>query len=465
MSGSVRIEVDSLGRIEVPQDKLWGAQTQRAMNHFHQGGERVPASVLRALAAIKIAAARINVRLEKLPANLGYLIEHAAGFVVRGELDEHFPLSIWQSGSGTQTNMNVNEVVANKAAELDGKAPGAKEPVHPNDHVNMSQSTNDAFPSAMHMAAVEGMEKELFPALEALAKTLRAKEEEFDGIIKMGRTHLQDAVPLTLGQEFSGYAAQVGDAIRRLHRHMDGLLRLPLGGTAVGTGLNAHPDFAELAVEELRNIAGFPFVPATNKFSLMAAHDDIVALSGSLRATAMAVYKIANDIRWLGSGPRCGIGELVLPANEPGSSIMPGKVNPSQCEAVTMACAQVFGLDAATGMAGSQGNFELNVYKPLMAYNILTSIRILCGAVASFNEHCLQGLQPECDRIEAYVNDSLMLVTALAPHIGYDKAARAAKHAHEHGMTLREACLKLALLSGEEYDRWVRPEIMANPGK
>lgn len=462
MSAEYRIETDSLGEVEVPNERLWGAQTQRALGHFHQGGEQVPEELLRSIAWIKIAAARSNCSLGILPKRVAYLIEHAALAIVRGELNAEFPLSIWQSGSGTQTNMNVNEVVANYAARLDGEKIGRKAPVHPNDHVNLSQSTNDVFPTAMHMAVLAGLERQLLPALEGAADALREKAKAFSDIIKVGRTHLQDAVPLTLGQEFSGYVAQVESSIRRLHRHMEALLRLPLGGTAVGTGLNAPDGFAQQAVQELRELAGFPFVLAPNRFALMAAHDDIVAVSGAIRTAAMAVYKIANDVRWLGSGPRCGLGELALPDNEPGSSIMPGKVNPSQCEALAMACTQVVGFDTAVAMAGSQGNFELNVHKPLIIYNVMASIRILSESLSSFTTHCATGLLAREDNIDAFVHRSLMLVTVLNPHIGYDQAARAARYAHENDVSLKEACQRLDILSGESFDKLVVPESMVD---
>jgi len=460
---SQRIETDSLGRIEVPAERLWGAQTQRALMHFPYGEERIPPEIIHALGRIKIAAARVNSALGLIPADVGVLIERAASEVAEGRLDEHFPLKVWQSGSGTQSNMNVNEVVANRAAVLAGAEPGKKTPVHPNDHVNRCQSTNDAFPTAIHMAAAQVLESRLLPALESLAGALRDKAESFAGIVKIGRTHLQDAVPLTLGQEFSGYAAQVVDAVMGLHATMDGLLTVPLGGTAVGTGLNAHPEFAERAVNELRALTGLPFMPAPNRFAQMAAHDDLVAASGAVRRAAVALMKIANDVRWLGSGPRCGIGEIRLPANEPGSSIMPGKVNPSQCEALTMACVQVMGLDAALAMAGTQGNFELNVYKPLLGYDLLTAMKILAGAAAAFTEHCVAGIQADEERIRSTVSRSLMLVTALAPAIGYDRAAEVAKLAHERGATLREICLELGVLDAETFDRLTDPSAMTGP--
>ncbi|BBD07039.1 class II fumarate hydratase [Desulfovibrio ferrophilus] len=462
-SPNYRMEEDSLGPVRVPADKLWGAQTERALGHFAYGEEQMPIEIVHALGRIKIAAARINSSLGLIPSDVAELVERAASEVAAGQLDEHFPLRIWQSGSGTQTNMNVNEVVANRAALLAGAEPGQKTPVHPNDHVNRCQSTNDAFPSAIHMAAVDVLTCKLLPALENLAAALGDKAESYVGIVKIGRTHLQDAVPLTLGQEFSGYAAQVVDSVMGLHGMMDGLLTIPLGGTAVGTGLNAHPHFAELAVNELRALTGYPFVTSENRFAQLAAHDDLVAASGAVRRTAVALMKIANDIRWLGSGPRCGIGEIRLPANEPGSSIMPGKVNPSQCEALTMACVQVMGMDAAMGMAGSQGNFELNVYKPLMGHCLLSSMKTLAGAVASFTMYCVSGIEADEKRIGDVVDKSLMLVTALAPAIGYDRAAEIAKLALERGATLREICLELKVLDAETFDRLTDPSSMIGP--
>ena len=452
-----RIEHDSLGPVSVPAGRLWGAQTQRALEHFARGGEAMPPAVVRALAQIKIAAARANAELGLLPAALARLVEAAAAEVASGALDGHFPLSIWQSGSGTQTNMNVNEVVANRAAQLAGAEPGRKDPVHPNDHVNLGQSTNDAFPTAMHMAAVQALEQELLPALETLAQALDAKAGAFAAVVKIGRTHLQDAVPLTLGQEFSGYAAQVAAAARGVRAGAQALLPVPLGGTAVGTGLGAHPRFAGLAVGHLRALTGRAFTPAPNRFALMAAHDGLVAASGAVRTAAVALMKIANDVRWLGSGPRCGLGELLLPANEPGSSIMPGKVNPTQCEALTMACAYALGLDAGLAVAGSQGNFELNVYKPLLIHNLLAMTSALAGTVDGFTRLCVAGIEADRERIAATVDKSLMLVTALVPAIGYDMAARVALLAHARGGTLREACLELGCLDAERFDALMDP--------
>ena len=458
-----RIEHDSLGPVRVPADRLWGAQTQRALEHFAYGTEAMPPAVVRALAQVKIAAARANAELGLLPSTLAGLIEDAAAEVAAGRLDDHFPLRIWQSGSGTQTNMNVNEVVANRAAQLAGAEPGRKDPVHPNDHVNLGQSTNDAFPTAMHMAAVQVLEGSLLPALDALAQALDAKTGAFADIVKTGRTHLQDAVPLTLGQEFSGYAAQVADAALGIHAALETLHEVPLGGTAVGTGLGAHPQFAGLAVGQLCALTGRPFVPAPNRFALMAAHDGLVAASGAVRTAAVALMKIANDVRWLGSGPRCGLGELRLPANEPGSSIMPGKVNPTQCEALTMACAYTLGLDAGLAVAGSQGNFELNVYKPLLIHNLLAMAAALAGAVDGFTRLCVAGLEADRERIAAAVDKSLMLVTALVPAIGYDMAARVALLAHARGTTLREACLELGCLDAARFDALLDPAAMAGP--
>lgn len=458
-----RMERDSMGAVEVPADRYWGAQTQRSLKHFAIGLDRMPAEVIRALGLLKLAAAQANLELGRLPAELAGPIMAACREVVDGKLDGHFPLRVWQTGSGTQTNMNVNEVVANRAIEILGGELGSKTPVHPNDHVNMSQSSNDAFPAAMHIAAVLMLAGELVPSVRAMHAELERKAGEWDGIVKIGRTHLQDAVPMTLGQEFSGYAALLADNLERLGGCLPQLCRLALGGTAVGTGLGAHPDFPRLAASRIAEITGQPFAPAPNFFAALSAHDAVVMTSGALKTLACSLMKIANDIRWLASGPRAGLGELVLPANEPGSSIMPGKVNPTQSEAMTMVCAQVMGLDAAIGFAGSQGNFELNVFKPLMIFNLLTGMRLLTDACASFTAHALKGLAADETVIARHVGNSLMLVTALSPVIGYDKAAEVAHRAHAEGTTLKEACLSLGYLDGESFDRLVRPDAMARP--
>lgn len=458
-----RMERDSMGAVEVPADRYWGAQTQRSLKHFAIGLDRMPTEVIRALGLLKLAAAQANLELGRLPAELAGPIMAACREVVDGKLDGHFPLRVWQTGSGTQTNMNVNEVVANRAIEILGGELGSKTPVHPNDHVNMSQSSNDAFPAAMHIAAVLMLAGELVPSVRAMHAELERKAGEWDGIVKIGRTHLQDAVPMTLGQEFSGYAALLADNLERLGGCLPQLCRLALGGTAVGTGLGAHPDFPRLAASRIAEITGQPFAPAPNFFAALSAHDAVVMTSGALKTLACSLMKIANDIRWLASGPRAGLGELVLPANEPGSSIMPGKVNPTQSEAMTMVCAQVMGLDAAIGFAGSQGNFELNVFKPLMIFNLLTGMRLLTDACASFTAHVLKGLAADETVIARHVGNSLMLVTALSPVIGYDKAAEVAHRAHAEGTTLKEACLSLGYLDGESFDRLVRPDAMARP--
>ena len=458
-----RIETDSMGPVEVPADRYWGAQTQRSLKYFHIGGDRMPDGVIHAFGVLKLAAARANLELGKLPREIAEPVMQACREVMDGKLAGHFPLHVWQTGSGTQTNMNVNEVVANRAIELLGGQMGSKRPVHPNDHVNMSQSSNDTFPAAMHVAASLALTRELVPAVEAMRDELRAKAYAWGGIVKIGRTHLQDAVPMTLGQEFSGYAALLDDNLERLRACLPHLLRLALGGTAVGTGLGAHPDFARLAAAEIARMTGLPFEPAPNFFAVLSAHDAVAATSGALRTLAGSLMKIANDIRWLASGPRAGLGELVLPANEPGSSIMPGKVNPTQSEAMTMVAVQVMGLDAAVGFAGSQGNFELNVFKPLMIFNLLTSMRLLADACASFTAHALKGLAADEAVIAKHVGNSLMLVTALSPVIGYDRAAAVALKAHIEGMTLREACLGLGYLDAESFDRLVRPDAMARP--
>jgi fumarate hydratase class II len=463
MSAPTRTETDSFGPIEVPADRYWGAQTQRSLHHFAIGDDVMPRAVVHALGVIKKAAALVNRDLGLLAEDKARLIVRAADEVVAGTLDDHFPLRVWQTGSGTQTNMNVNEVIANRAAELAGLPMGGKKPLHPNDDVNMSQSSNDTFPTAMHVAAVEAVERALLPSVRRLRDALAAKAGEFGDVVKIGRTHLMDAVPLTLGQEFSGYVAQLDADLARLSAVLPDLCALALGGTAVGTGLNAPPRFGELAAAKIAELTGLPFSSASNKFAGLAAHDALVMASGALRTLAVSLMKIANDLRWLGSGPRAGLGELRLPENEPGSSIMPGKVNPTQCEAMTMVCVQVLGHDAAIAMAGSQGNFELNVFKPLIAHDFLQSTRLLTDACRSFTDHLVVGLEADRARIAQLTQSSLMLVTALSPTIGYDKAARVAHHAHQQGTTLRDAALALGYLSGEQFDRLVRPETMTRP--
>ncbi len=463
-SPATRAERDTLGTVDVPADRYYGAQTARSLIHFAIGEDRMPVAVIRALGILKRAAALANRELGVLPADKADLIVRAADEVINGQLDDHFPLRVWQTGSGTQTNMNANEVIANRAIELAGGVLGSKQPIHPNDDVNRSQSSNDTFPTAMHIAAAEELVNRLIPAVTGLRAALAEKAEQYRDIVKIGRTHLMDAVPLTLGQEFSGYVAQLDFALGQVRAALPGLYELALGGTAVGTGLNAPPGFAEKAAKHIAEYTGLPFVPAPNFFAALAAHDALVAASGALRVLACALMKIANDIRWMGSGPRSGLGELRLPENEPGSSIMPGKVNPTQSEAMTMVCCQVIGNDAAVGVAGSQGNFELNVFKPVMIFNVLHSARLLTDACRSFTEHCVAGLEPDRARIAEHVSRSLMLVTALNPHIGYDNAAKVARKAHLEGKSLREACLELGLLSGEDFDRLVRPEAMVGPG-
>jgi fumarate hydratase, class II len=462
-SKTTRIETDSMGPIEVPEDRYWGAQTARSLHYFAIGEDRMPRPLIRALGLLKLAAAEVNRDLGCLPAEKAELILRAAQEVIAGELDDHFPLRVWQTGSGTQTNMNANEVIANRAIALAGGTLGSKNPVHPNDHVNQSQSSNDTFPTAMHIAAAETLTQALLPAVEELRGALATKAQEFSDIIKIGRTHLMDAVPLTLGQEFSGYGAQLDQNLERIRSILPHLYELAIGGTAVGTGLNTHPAFSDRVAARIADLTGLPFVSAPNKFAALAAHDAIVMASGALKTLACALMKIANDIRWLGSGPRCGLNELILPANEPGSSIMPGKVNPTQSEAMTMVCVQVMGNDTAIAIAGSQGNLELNVFKPLLIHNLLHSIRLLSDACRSFRDYCVVDLQPNRLQIQDYLNRSLMLVTALNPHIGYDNAARVAKTAYAENLTLREACLQLGVLSGEDFDRLVRPEQMLGP--
>jgi fumarate hydratase class II len=452
-----------MGPIEVPGDRYWGAQTARSLVHFPIGDDTMPRPLLRAIGILKEASALTNAELGKLDQRLADLIVEAAREVTEGTLDEHFPLHIWQTGSGTQTNMNANEVIANRAIELAGGELGSKSPVHPNDHVNMSQSSNDTFPTAMHIAAAEQFTSLLLPAVRALHKALQQKEAAFSDVVKIGRTHLMDAVPLTLGQELSGYVAQLEADIERVEASLPGLYELALGGTAVGTGLNTHPDFGARAAAHIAELTGLPFVSAPNKFAALGAHDALVHASGALRTLAVSLMKIADDIRWLGSGPRSGLGELVLPSNEPGSSIMPGKVNPTQCEAMIMVCIQVMGNDAAVAVAGSRGNLELNVCKPVMIHNVLHSTRLLADACGTFRKFCVEGLEPDRERIHQHLVDSLMLVTALNPLIGYDKAAEVAKKAHAERSTLREAVVALGYLSGDEFDRAVRPEDMTHP--
>lgn len=458
-----RTETDSMGEIQVPNDRYWGAQTQRSLHHFDIGADVMPRGLIRALGILKKAAALTNHSLQKLSAEQLDLISQAADEVISGKLDDHFPLRIWQTGSGTQTNMNTNEVISNRAIELAGGQLGSKKPIHPNDHVNMSQSSNDTFPTAMHIAAAESIVHRLLPAVQELKQALEEKQQVFAHIIKIGRTHLQDAVPMTLGQEFSGYVAQLEADIHRIENTLPDLYELALGGTAVGTGLNAPVGFDKRVAEEISKATDLPFVTAPNKFAALASHDAMVMASGALRTLACSLMKIANDIRWLASGPRAGIGELILPENEPGSSIMPGKVNPTQCEAMTMVCAQVMGNDTAISFAGSQGNFELNVFKPVMIHNLLHSVRLLSDSCHSFTEFAIAGLQADEKRIANYVSESLMLVTALSPVIGYDKAAKIAHHAHHHGTSLKEACLALQYLSAEDFDKAVKPEDMIAP--
>jgi fumarate hydratase class II len=460
---SHRTETDSMGKIQVPDDRYYGAQTARSLIHFDIGEERMPREVIRALGILKKAAALVNQDLGLLPPDRAGLIVRAADEVIEGRLDDHFPLRVWQTGSGTQTNMNVNEVISNRAIQLAGGEMGSKKPIHPNDHVNMAQSSNDTFPTAMHIAAAAGIRERLLPPLTRLRDTLSHKAETFKDIIKIGRTHLMDATPLTLGQEFSGYVTQLTKDLQRIEGCLPDLYDLALGGTAVGTGLNTHPEFAVRSAQKIAELTGLPFVSAPNKFEALAAHDAIVQASGSLKTLACSLTKIANDVRWMASGPRSGIGEISIPENEPGSSIMPGKVNPTQCEAVTMVAAQVIGNDTAIAIGGASGNFELNVFKPLMIYNLLQSVRLLGDACRSFEEHCAEGIQPNRENVEAHLKRSLMLVTALNPRIGYDNAARVAKKAHQEGTTLREAVVALGLLTGEEFDRIVRPEDMLGP--
>jgi fumarate hydratase, class II len=461
--GGTRVETDTFGPIEVPADRYWGAQTQRSLQNFRIGGERMPAPLVRALGIVKLAAARVNARTGELDARLGDAICRAAQEVVDGRLDGEFPLVVWQTGSGTQSNMNANEVIAGRANELLAGRRGGKDPVHPNDHVNRGQSSNDTFPTAMHIAAAEQAVRALLPALDHLHAALARKAELFADVVKIGRTHLQDATPLTLGQEFGGYAAQVALGVERVRAALPRVYPLAQGGTAVGTGLNAKKGFAEAFAAEVAAITGLPFVTAPNKFEALASHDAMVELSGALNVMAASLMKIANDIRLLGSGPRCGFGELRLPENEPGSSIMPGKVNPTQSEALTMVCCQVMGNNVAVTVGGSNGHLELNVFKPVIIHNVLQSIRLLADASRSFTDNAVAGIEPDRERIARLLNESLMLVTALNPKIGYDNAAKVAKKAHKEGTTLKQAALALGLLSKEEFDRWVRPETMLGP--
>ncbi|HEY3031369.1 MAG TPA: class II fumarate hydratase [Bradyrhizobium sp.] len=463
-SGSTRMETDSFGPIPVPADRYWGAQTERSRQNFRIGQDRMPMTVIRALGIVKLASAETNRELGLLDQRRARAIARAAREVIDGKLDDHFPLVVWQTGSGTQTNMNLNEVIANRANELLGGKLGAKEPVHPNDHVNMSQSSNDSFPTAMHIAAAMGIVGDLIPALSELHRALRKKEKAFAHIVKIGRTHTQDATPLTLGQEFSGYAAQVESGIARLRMAVRDLHPLAQGGTAVGTGLNSKPKFARLFAKHVAKITKLPFTSAANKFEALASHDAYVFVHGAINSMATGLFKVANDIRLLGSGPRSGLGELILPENEPGSSIMPGKVNPTQCEAMTMVCCQVFGNHATITVAGSQGHFELNVYKPVLAYCMMHSIQLMSDVTRSFTEHCIEGIRADEKRIRDLMERSLMLVTALAPRIGYDNAAKVAKSAHARGTTLKEEAVRLGFVTPAQFDRLVQPDKMTHPG-
>lgn len=458
---ATRIETDSMGPIEVPADKYWGAQTQRSLIHFNIGEDRMPREMIRALGILKKAAALVNYELGKLPEDKMKLIVRAADEVIEGKLDDHFPLRVWQTGSGTQTNMNANEVIANRAIELAGGELGSKKPIHPNDDVNMSQSSNDTFPTAMYIAAAERTTA-LIPEIKRISDAIKAKAREFADVVKIGRTHLQDATPITVGQEFGGWATLIDRDIERIRQVLPGLMDLAIGGTAVGTGLNAHPEFAERAAAKIAELTGLPFRSHPDKFAALSAHDELVFASGALKTLAGSLMKIANDIRWLASGPRCGIGELTLPENEPGSSIMPGKVNPTQSEAMTMVAVQVMGNDAAIGFAGSQGNFELNVFKPVMIHNYLHSVRLLHDASHGFVDYCIAGIELNREKIDYYLRNSLMLVTALNQHIGYDNAAKIAKNAHKKGISLRESAIELGLLTGERFDELVKPEEMTH---
>ncbi|MGC8676646.1 MAG: class II fumarate hydratase [Hydrogenobaculum sp.] len=458
-----RIERDTMGEVKVPADKYWGAQTQRSLMYFNISDDKMPIEVIRALALIKKAAAIVNNELGKLDDYRKELIVRVADEILEGKLDEHFPLKVWQTGSGTQSNMNVNEVISNRAAELAGKPLGSKDPIHPNDHVNMSQSSNDTFPTAMHISAVQILQDKLLPSIEYLRDALKEKAEEFKDIVKIGRTHLQDAVPMTLGQEFGGYVHQLDTAIERIKAVLPELKEIGIGATAVGTGLNAPKGFDKRMVEVLSDLTGIDFKVSRNKFAFLSSHDPFVMASGAMKSLAAALMKIANDIRWLGSGPRAGIGELILPANEPGSSIMPGKVNPTQSEAMTMVCVQVMGNDTAIGFADSQGNFELNVFNPVIIFNFLNSAKLLSDAMRSFADHMVKGIKPNMKKINSYVQESLMLVTALNPYIGYDNAAKIAKTAYEKDISLKQAAIELGILTEEEFDKYVRPEKMTKP--
>lgn len=460
-----RTEHDSLGSIEIESSYYWGAQTQRSLKNFDIGWEKMPLSIIRALGILKNSAARVNYRAQKLPKELFDAIDTASQEVIHGKLNEHFPLSVWQTGSGTQTNMNSNEVIANRAIEILGGELGSKSPVHPNDHVNMGQSSNDVFPTAMHIAAVLEIHSELIPSMKALHEALVEKEKEFEKIIKIGRTHLQDATPLTLGNEFSAYAKQIEYGIERVYHASKSLYRLAQGGTAVGTGINSYVGFAESFAKEVASLTGHPFTSAANKFEALSANDSIVEVSGALNVLSASLMKIANDIRLLASGPRCGIGEINLPANEPGSSIMPGKVNPTQCEALTMICTQIMGNHTTITVAGSNGHFELNVFKPVMIYNLLQSIQLLKDGMNSFRENAVIGITANIDRIQSLRDESLMLVTALNPHIGYDKSSKIALNAHAKGISLKESAIELKFLTAEEFDAWVIPENMISPKK
>jgi fumarate hydratase, class II len=459
----MRIESDSMGQIEVPSNVYWGAQTQRSLLHFNIGRDTMPPELIRAFGILKKACALVNQDLGKLPAGKARLIAQAADEVIAGTLNAQFPLRIWQTGSGTQTNMNVNEVIANRAIKLSGGVLGSKKPVHPNDDVNMSQSSNDTFPAAMHIAAAERVKHALIPAIQSVHDAIATKAKEFNDVVKIGRTHLQDAVPLTFGQEFGGWASLMQRDIKRLEQALDGLYDLAIGGTAVGTGLNAHPEFAERAAKKVAELTGLPFRSHPNKFAALSAHDEIVFAQGAMETLAASLMKISNDIRWLASGPRCGLGELSIPENEPGSSIMPGKVNPTQCEAMTMVCVQVHGATAAVGFAGSQGNFELNVFKPVIIYNFLHSVTLITDACHGYVEYMIQGIEVDRAKVDWYVNNSLMLVTALAPKVGYDKAAKIAHTAHVDRSSLLEAALKLGHLTREEFDDLMKPEKMTRP--
>ena len=460
---NTRIETDTMGEVAVPTEAYWGAQTQRSRDNFKIGGETLPTPLIRAMALVKKAAAQTNAALGRLDEARTNLIVQAADEILAGKLADQFPLVVWQTGSGTQSNMNINEVLANRANELAGQPRGSYAPVHPNDHVNQAQSTNDSFPTAIHVAAAIEIKHFLMPNVQALRDTLQQKSAAFDHIVKIGRTHLQDATPLTLGQEFSGYVSQLDHGLQRLEAALQGLYELPLGGTAVGTGLNSHPDYAQKAAAALAELSGLPFVSAPNKFEALAARDAAVFASGALKTLAVSLNKIANDIRWLASGPRCGLGELRIPENEPGSSIMPGKVNPTQSEALTMVAAQVLGNDTTIGIAGASGNFELNVFMPVIAYNLLQSIRLLGDACDSFNRHCAAGIEPVPEKIDHFLHDSLMLATALNRHIGYENAAKIAKTAYRENKTLKQAAAELNLVSAEEFDAWVQPEEMVRP--